>query len=129
MVISRPLSIARGSVCSTVADHRKMAARFLLPLPLAGEHRPPSAAVLEEKRRSESSAMALGRARRVGEIFPRTPASVMRQHPHPGPPRKRGREQPTLLTAPYRAGMSSLPPIDCAPPQKVTENTPCPNQT
>src|ERR1700694_1823068 len=41
---------------------------FPAPLPLAGEHRPPSAAVLRKERRSEASATALGERGGWGDV-------------------------------------------------------------
>src|SRR5450432_2991905 len=73
------------------------------PLPLAGEHRPPSAAVLRKERRSEASAMALVRARRVGEISQLAPLPAEVPPPQPSPASGRGCS-PSMLR--YRATAS-----------------------
>src|ERR1700682_3790091 len=62
---------------------------LFFPLPLAGEHRPPPAAVLRKERRSEASAMAPLRG--GWGVYPRV--RVRGESPHPGPPPQAGEGQ------------------------------------
>src|ERR1700737_1636464 len=65
---------------------------LFLPLPLAGEHRPPPAAVLRKERRSEASAMAPLRG--GWGLYPRAGPSAWREPPPPPPPASgRGRRK------------------------------------
>src|SRR5882757_10553000 len=59
------------------------------PLPLAGEHRPPWAAVLRQERRSEASALALEERGGWGKLSPLEQCES-RRHPHPNPPPQAG---------------------------------------